>query len=72
MSTCKKYSISETLVWESWGGGGGTVRGISKALAEGSSSSVGISTSGGRSWSMDGNNGRVWGLGMPLKQSPFK
>lgn len=25
MSTSKKYSISETLVWESWGGGGGTV-----------------------------------------------
>ena len=23
MSTWKKYSISETLVWESWGGGGG-------------------------------------------------
>ena len=72
MSTWKKYSISETLVWESGGGGGGIVRGIFKALAEGSSSSVGISTSGGRSWSMDGAYGRGWGLGMPLKQSPFK
>ena len=30
MSTWKKYSIGETLVWESWGGGGGTVRGISR------------------------------------------